>query len=157
MSGHVNDEYLFFDGSNCPCWPRSFLSTRMYSILQRNTTGSVSGTKLTMSPKFYEAISEKFHGVWGNYTDWAYSVSFSFRSLANNALTLCLQELFITDTKACSDYGLVTPFPSLQEARSVHSPSRGRFFLGTTSFSTQVQCEAGLDSGRRPKFRVCDR
>jgi hypothetical protein len=78
-----------------------------------------------MSPKFYEAISEKFHGVWGNYTDWAYSVSFSFRSLANNALTLCLQELFITDTKACSDYGLVTPFPSLWRQDPFIHPAAG--------------------------------
>jgi hypothetical protein len=39
--------------------------------------GGVSGTKQAMSPKLYEAISEKFHGVWGNYSGWAHSVSFS--------------------------------------------------------------------------------
>jgi N-glycosylase/DNA lyase len=47
-----------------------------------------------MSPKLYEGISDKFHGVWGNYAGWAHSV------------------LFTADLKALSDYGLVTPVPS---------------------------------------------
>ncbi|KAN0141005.1 DNA glycosylase [Lactarius tabidus] len=54
----------------------------------------LSGTKQAMSPKMYEAISEKFHGVWGNYAGWAHSV------------------LFTADLKAFSEYGLVTPVPS---------------------------------------------
>jgi N-glycosylase/DNA lyase len=54
----------------------------------------VSGTKQAMSPKLYEAISDKFHGAWGNYAGWAHSV------------------LFTADLKAFSDYGLVTPVPS---------------------------------------------
>ena len=37
----------------------------------------VSGTKQAMSPKLYEAISEKFHSIWGDYAGWAHSVSFS--------------------------------------------------------------------------------
>jgi len=53
-----------------------------------------SGTKQTMSPKLYEAISEKFQNVWGNYAGWAHSV------------------LFTADLKAFSDYRLVTPVPS---------------------------------------------
>ena len=70
----------------------------------------VSGTKQAMSPKLYETISEKFHGVWGNYAGWAHSVSFSFR--ARNALIPGPQVLFTADLKAFSDYGLVTPVPS---------------------------------------------
>jgi N-glycosylase/DNA lyase len=34
-----------------------------------------SGTKQAMSPKLYEAISEKFYIVWGEYAGWAHSVS----------------------------------------------------------------------------------
>jgi hypothetical protein len=45
----------------------------------------LSGTRQTISPKLYEAISDKFHGVWGNYADWAHSVNFSF--CVKNALT----------------------------------------------------------------------
>lgn len=54
----------------------------------------VSGTKQAMSPKLYQAISEKFHSVWGDYAGWAHSV------------------LFTSDLKAFSDYGLLTPDPS---------------------------------------------
>jgi len=47
-----------------------------------------------MSPKLYDAISEKFYSVWGDYAGWAHSV------------------LFTADLKAFSDYGLPTPTPS---------------------------------------------
>jgi len=73
----------------------------------------VSGTKQAMSPKLYGAISEKFYGVWGDYAGWAHSVSFSFRS--RDALTPCLQVLFTADLKDFSDYGLLTPDPSLRK------------------------------------------
>jgi len=62
--------------------------------------GGASGTKQAMSPKLYEAISEKFHGVWGNHAGWAHSV------------------LFTADLKAFSDYGLV-PLSRKQDA-SIH-------------------------------------
>ncbi|KAI0256938.1 DNA glycosylase [Lactifluus subvellereus] len=53
-----------------------------------------SGTKQAMSPKLYDAISEKFYSVWGDYAGWAHSV------------------LFTADLKSFSDYGLPTPTPS---------------------------------------------
>ncbi|KAI0306353.1 DNA glycosylase [Multifurca ochricompacta] len=54
----------------------------------------VSGAKQAMSPKLYDVISERFHGVWGDYAGWAHSV------------------LFTADLKAFSDYGLLTPVPT---------------------------------------------
>ncbi|KAN0112093.1 DNA glycosylase [Russula decolorans] len=60
-----------------------------------------SGTKQAMSPKLYDAISEKFQNVWGDYAGWAHSV------------------LFTADLKAFSDYGLPTPAPSPSKVASV--------------------------------------
>jgi len=34
----------------------------------------VSGTKQAMSPKLYNAISERLYEVWGDYAGWAHSV-----------------------------------------------------------------------------------
>ncbi|KAH9993756.1 DNA glycosylase [Russula vinacea] len=63
-----------------------------------------SGTKQTMSPKLYDAISENFHDIWGDHAGWAHSV------------------LFTAELKAFSDYGLLTPSPSPSKAATI---SRG--------------------------------
>jgi N-glycosylase/DNA lyase len=64
----------------------------------------MSGTKQTMSPKLYDAISEKFRNIWGDYAGWAHSV------------------LFTAELKAFSDYSLLTPSPSPSKVATV---SRG--------------------------------
>jgi N-glycosylase/DNA lyase len=69
-----------------------------------------SGTKQAMSPKLYDAISEKFYSVWGDYAGWAHSVRFCCNKRYN--ADACLQVLFTADLKAFSDYGLPTPTPS---------------------------------------------
>jgi len=67
-----------------------------------------SGTKQAMSPKLYDAISEKFYNVWGAYAGWAHSV------------------LFTADLKAFSDYGLLTPSPSPSKITTFSKPPKGR-------------------------------
>lgn len=70
----------------------------------------VSGTKQAMSPKLYDAISEKFRNLWGDYAGWAHSVRFFYY---RGGCTNCnLQVLFTADLKVFSDYGLATPSPS---------------------------------------------
>ena len=70
----------------------------------------VSGTKQAMSPKLYDAISEKFHNLWGDYAGWAQSVRLLY--YRGERTNCCLQVLFTADLKVFSDYGLPTPSPS---------------------------------------------
>ncbi|KAI0293100.1 DNA glycosylase [Russula brevipes] len=79
-----------------------------------------SGTKQAMSPKLYDAISEKFYNVWGAYAGWAHSV------------------LFTADLKAFSDYGLLTPTPLRAKLLPLTNHQRSASALG----------EASTDSGR---------
>ncbi|KAI9449902.1 DNA glycosylase [Lactarius psammicola] len=100
----------------------------------------VSGTKQAMSPKLYEAISEKFHGVWGDHAGWAHSV------------------LFTADLKAFSNYGLLTPEPSpkKQDAsiyRAAGDFSSARVHSARKRIAKQVQIQDApkLEEGlRRP-------
>jgi len=66
-----------------------------------------SGTRQTMSPKLYEAISERFYNMWGEYAGWAHSV------------------LFTADLKAFADYGLLTPIPSPRKAATSSQAPEG--------------------------------
>lgn len=63
-----------------------------------------------MSPKLYDAISEKFQNVWGDYAGWAHSVRLC--TTKGKCSDYALQVLFTADLKAFSDYGLPTPTPS---------------------------------------------
>ncbi|KAI0273348.1 N-glycosylase/DNA lyase [Gloeopeniophorella convolvens] len=69
-----------------------------------------SGAKQAMSPKLYDAISEKFMSVWGDYAGWAHSV------------------LFTADLKAFSDHGLPTPIPSPVKRQVRTSQGAGDYF-----------------------------
>src|SRR6266702_4379493 len=88
-----------------------------------------------MSPKLYEAISEKFHGVWGDYACWAHSVSFPFRSKEHT-------DLLSSGIIHCGSEGILrlrSPHsrPFAEETRWGHILSLRRHFIGWSSFSTQ--------------------
>ncbi|KAH9002589.1 DNA glycosylase [Lactarius hatsudake] len=88
----------------------------------------VSGTKQAMSPGLYEAISEKFHSVWGNYAGWAHSV------------------LFTAELKAFSDYGLITPAASprkqnMSTSRAAGDSSSARVHSARKRGAKQVQTQ----------------
>lgn len=89
----------------------------------------MSGTKQTMSPKLYDAISEKFHDIWGDYAGWAHSVRLLYRMA--ECANYGLQVLFTAELKAFSDYGLLTPSPSPSKVSTI---SRGP----EDYFSTEV-------------------
>jgi N-glycosylase/DNA lyase len=75
-----------------------------------------SGSKQTMSPKLYEAITEKLHNVWGEYAGWAHSVRQRLIHMSEEQADCYLKVLFTADLKAFSDYGLPTPTPSPRQA-----------------------------------------
>ena len=79
-----------------------------------------SGTKQTMSPKLYDAISENFHDIWGDHAGWAHSVRLLY--YMGECADYGLQVLFTAELKAFSDYGLLTPSPSPSKAATI---SRG--------------------------------
>jgi N-glycosylase/DNA lyase len=67
-----------------------------------------------MSPKLYDAISEKFHDIWGDHAGWAHSVRLLY--YMGECADYGLQVLFTAELKAFSDYGLLTPSPSPSKA-----------------------------------------
>jgi len=71
----------------------------------------VSGNKQAMSPKLYDAISERLYEVWGDYAGWAHSV------------------LFTADLKAFSGYGLLTPTSPSKGASGASSQTSERYPL----------------------------
>jgi N-glycosylase/DNA lyase len=83
-----------------------------------------SGTKQAMSPKLYDAISEKFYNIWGAHAGWAHSVRLMHPYEEHGAH--CLQVLFTADLKAFSDYGLLTPSPSPSKIATFSKPPKGR-------------------------------
>ncbi len=85
----------------------------------------MSGTKQAMSPKLYDAISEKFQNVWGDYAGWAHSVRLLYHK--GECADSRLQVLFTADLKAFSDYGLLTPTPSPSEVAIFSQDPEGYF------------------------------
>jgi N-glycosylase/DNA lyase len=73
-----------------------------------------------MSPKLYDAISEKFRNIWGDYAGWAHSVRLLYHMVEQADESL--QVLFTAELKAFSDYSLLTPSPSPSKVATV---SRG--------------------------------
>jgi len=93
-----------------------------------------SGTKQAMSPKLYEAISEKFCNVWGEYAGWAHSV------------------LFTADLKAFSDYGLLTPIPSPSKAATFSRVPEGYISAPTNSpRKRRIKQVSTQDAGNTPR------
>jgi N-glycosylase/DNA lyase len=86
----------------------------------------VSGTKQAMSPRLYDAISEIFYNVWGDYAGWAHSVRLSPNGRYN--VDACLQVLFTADLKAFSHYGLFTPTSSPSKRDVAASQAEGDYF-----------------------------
>ena len=100
----------------------------------------VSGNKQAMSPKLYNAISERLYEVWGDYAGWAHSVRL-MHQLKEHAV-YCLQVLFTADLKAFSGYGLLTPTSSPSKEASV-------------TFSQTSECypSPSLPSSRKRKVK----
>ena len=88
----------------------------------------VSGTKQAMSPKLYDAISEKFYNVWGEYAGWAHSVGLCPNFNKGDNVDDRLQVLFTADLKAFSDYGLLTPTSSSSKRDVAVSRAEGDYF-----------------------------
>ena len=103
--------------------------------------GGVSGTKQAMSPKLYEAISDKFHGVWGNYAGWAHSVTFSFFCFSRKKHA----DPLLSGTIHRRSKGILRlrSRPFVEETRCVHT----RLVL-ESSPQAQRELEASPDAGR---------
>ena len=85
----VNDKRPFSYGSDCLCRLRSFLGhTR--SLYCNEHYGFRGLSKKAISPKLYEATSEKFH-VWG--TMLTGHIWLASRFARGNALTPCLLQV----------------------------------------------------------------
>lgn len=109
-----------------------------------------SGTKQAMSPKLYEAISAKFHDVWGEYAGWAHSVRL-IHHLEERA-DYCLQVTFTADLKAFSDYGLLTPTPSPIKASPISRGSEGHLSAPIVSpRKRRIKQPSTQDTGNIPR------
>ena len=112
-----------------------------------------SGTKQAMSPKLYEAISEKFHNLWGEYAGWAHSVRL-IHHLEERA-NCCLQVTFTADLKAFSDYGLLTPTPSPSKAATISRSPEGYLSAPIVSLrKRRIKQASTQDAGNTPRTEV---
>ena len=105
-----------------------------------------------MSPKLYDAISEKFQNVWGNYAGWAHSV----RLLYYKGGYTLIASSGIVHRRLESLFGLRAAHtdPFAEQSCDIFA-RKGGLFLSSNSFAAQETGETSKDSrriGRRKCF-----